>query len=385
MHGGTSRRLYGRRRSAGKLTSGRTRPCWPRGGAGLSASPVVSGVDGTVKPVSSRPRKRQPGPRRPEGERTWSVDDALREYERLIAWLPTRDGRTAAYMAYHHAYMGKWPDELSSEDARWKLAEASCRDTAATLAGCPPIWCDPPMVDLIAAAADTYPPEPFLEHNLPAPDGIVIFAKPLPAVWEDQHDEIARRQLRAISWCSGLSVKGEHVLSIAGWDRRIGVERYRQPKLLINYTGLRMASYVMGVYGAPPMDQAGGPAGTNRILQTFAALSRTPLVRDETSAGSKAARQAARRTGRPDPHIRRVQLRRPEHGQEELDAARAARAGTPPRGHWVRGHWKQQWHPSIEEHRTIWISGYPRGDFGAGTVSGTRVLIASDRHDDHRS
>lgn len=169
------------------------------------------------------------------------------------------------------------------------------------------------------------------------------------------------------------------MLSIAGWDRRVGVERYPRPNLLINYTGLRMASYVMGIYGAPPMDQEGAPAGTNRILQTFAALCRTPLVRDETTAGSKNARQAARRAGRPEPTIRRVQLRRPEDAEEELAAARAARAGTPPRGHWVRGHWKQQWYASLGEHRTIWISGYPRGDFAAGSVPGQKILIASER------
>jgi hypothetical protein len=27
----------------------------------------------------------------------------------------------------------------------------------------------------------------------------------------------------------------------------------------------------------------------------------------------------------------------------------------------------------------IWIAGYPRGDFGAGAVPGTKVLVASDR------
>jgi hypothetical protein len=46
----------------------------------------------------------------------------------------------------------------------------------------------------------------------------------------------------------------------------------------------------------------------------------------------------------------------------------------------VRGHWKNQWHPSIGEHRTIWIAGYPRGDFSVGTVTGAKVLVASDRN-----
>jgi hypothetical protein len=45
----------------------------------------------------------------------------------------------------------------------------------------------------------------------------------------------------------------------------------------------------------------------------------------------------------------------------------------------VRGHWKRQWFGSVEEHRTIWIDGYPRGDFTRGTVTGTKALIASGK------
>lgn len=330
--------------------------------------------------MSARPRKRRStGQPRPGSERTWSVDDALRQYTTLLDWLRTGDGTRSAYLAYHQVYLGDWPPQWGTESARWRLAEASARDSAEAFAENPPIWCDPPMVDLVAAAADTYPPEPFLEHHLPAPNGIVFFARPLPAVWPDQNDEIARRRISAISWTSGMSTSDEPALSIAGWERHTGLDRYRNPDLAIHYRGLRLASFVMGLYGAPPADQ-GGPAGPNRILQTFAALCRTPLVRDETTPGSKAARQAAQRAGRPDPTIRRVQLRRPEDAEVELEAARAARAGTPPRGHWVRGHWKQQWYASLGEHRSIWISGYPRGDFATGVVPGQKILVASNRH-----
>ncbi len=45
----------------------------------------------------------------------------------------------------------------------------------------------------------------------------------------------------------------------------------------------------------------------------------------------------------------------------------------------MRGHWKQQWYPSVEEHRPLWVSGYPRGDFTGGVVPGAKVLVASDR------
>jgi hypothetical protein len=62
-----------------------------------------------------------------------------------------------------------WAAELGEP---WSFAERTAIDTAASLAETPLIWCDPPIADLIAAAADTYPPEPFYPHGVPAPYGM---------------------------------------------------------------------------------------------------------------------------------------------------------------------------------------------------------------------
>ena len=305
------------------------------------------------------------------------MDDALREYARLVEWFGTPDGVRGAYLAYHSSYGGIWPDSYADPAARWALATATATDTAQGLAECHPIWCDPPMVDLVAAAADSHPPEPFQPDHLLAPDGIVLFAKPLPAIWRDaETGDEDLNWLAAVSWATGRSTTGEPVFSVVAWRRHTGVVHHADPDLAVYYPGLRAESYAVGRFGAVPPDH-GGPAGPHRILQTFTALCRTRVIREDTHTGSKAARQRAARAGLTDPAIRRVYLRRPEHGQAELDAARAARRGEPTRGHWVRGHWKRQWFGSINEHRMIWIEGYPRGDFTRGTVTGTKTLIAA--------
>jgi hypothetical protein len=293
----------------------------------------------------------------------------------LIRWYDTSDGVRGLYMAYHTHYNGKWPDSLP-EPARWTLAATSARATAEAMAGVDPIWCDPHMVNLLAAGADTYPPEPLVEHHLLAPDGIIIFAKPLPVVWlEPRTGTRTNQRISAISWCLAETADGRAAAGITAWTRWHGLARFQQPKLAIYYPGLRTLSYANGLFGIEPPDQ-GGPAGPHRILQAFTALCRAPLVGQESVPGSRAARAESASVGVPDRQIRRVYLRRPEYGQHELDAARAARAGHPPRGHWVRGHWKDQWHSSVGEHRTIWISGYPRGDFTRGMVPGSKVLVA---------
>jgi hypothetical protein len=214
-------------------------------------------------------------------------------------------------------------------------------------------------------------------EQLVAPDGMAIFAKPLPVIWHDEEGNVEHR-IAAISWGESVSTNdGRSFTSITAWHRETGIHR-ESTGVTIRYTGLRPQSHSMGAPWIEPQ-HVGGPASPHRLLQALSALIRTPLVRDEITPSSKAARRDAERADLRDTAVRRIHLRRPEHAEHELEAARDARRNRPSRGHWVRGHWKKQWYPSIEEHRPVWITGYPRGDFAVGVVSGTKVLVASER------
>jgi hypothetical protein len=130
-------------------------------------------------------------------------------------------------------------------------------------------------------------------------------------------------------------------------------------------------------------DKVGGNSIT-RALLALTALKRSPRVVGETrETGSKAASQVARRVG-IDPTVRRLYLQRPESGAAELDALRADRQGNP-RGHWVRGHWRNQYHASIDEHQLRWIEGYPRGDFSKGIVAGQSIQVVRGPRDDNET
>ncbi|MFE0775405.1 hypothetical protein [Streptomyces sp. NPDC058861] len=45
-------------------------------------------------------------------------------------------------------------------------------------------------------------------------------------------------------------------------------------------------------------------------------------------------------------------------------------------GHWVRGHWREHYYASVDEHRPIWIEGFPRGDFTRPAPARDRLLVA---------
>jgi hypothetical protein len=57
-------------------------------------------------------RKHQPRHRHSHVERRWSVDDALREYAKLIRWYDSADGVREAYNTYRLHYGGVRPASL---------------------------------------------------------------------------------------------------------------------------------------------------------------------------------------------------------------------------------------------------------------------------------
>jgi hypothetical protein len=283
------------------------------------------------------------------------------------------DGADAVMVQYHRMYDGEWPAVMTDP---YLFARETARESAGIIADADLIWCDPPMVALLAAASDTYPATPIEPRHLVSPSGIVIFSEPVPAVWDDPTGTQAIHRLSAITWASLVASDGQLAVSVVGWIRAWRQATYRPLNLRVRCRELQIHTSAYGHFGAPTSD-AGGPASPSRMLQTLTALLRSPLVSVENT--ERAASSGSPRRPPAPSTIRRVYLRRPEHGASELQAARDARAGRRHRGHWVSGHWKNQWYPSVEEHRERWIEGYPRGDFDLGDVPGTKVRVATDR------
>lgn len=309
----------------------------------------------------------------------WDVNAALRVAARFADWLSAPDATRLTRAQVWE--LGSLSEELAEADLT-EMAQESNAELAAGIRGQAPIWVDPAMVDLLAAAAAEFSPDGFQPWHLPHPShGLVILAKPMPADWVDLvdlktgkdatfHDEIC-----AISWEAPLT----DGWIVRAWSRSIttgGLYRFAGAGM-IRCPDLRPVAVVEAL--STGSTQALGHA--TRVLVALTALSRTSSnVAEVLEPGSKAARKTATRYRMAEPVVRRLYLNRPESGAAELDALRAVRAGTP-RGHWVRGHWKRQWHAATEEHRWHWIDGYPRGDFEKGSVLGDRVQVARPPRD----
>ncbi|MFE6508112.1 hypothetical protein ACFVBP_10615 [Nocardioides sp. NPDC057764] len=306
---------------------------------------------------------------------TWDVSAALRVAARFADWLSSPDAaRLTRAQVWEAGFM---PEELAGETDLAEMAKESNAELAAGIRGQAPIWVDPAMVDLLAAASAEFSPDGFQPWHLPHPShGLVVLAKPMPADWlglldlRSGEDTSHRDEICAITWESPLA-GGWLVRSWARSTTTGGLYRFTGAGT-IRCPDLRPAAVVEAA--STGSTQATGAA--TRALVALTALSRTSSnVAEVLEPGSKAARKMAARYRMAEPVVRRLYLNRPESGAAELDALRAERAGAP-RGHWVRGHWKRQWYAATEEHRWHWIDGYPRGDFEKGAVPGARVQVA---------
>lgn len=307
----------------------------------------------------------------------WTVDEALLITARFVEWLGTGD---ANRLSQHYVWDWPWPEFNIESDGQRRQAAAESNDAlAAAIRDQDPIWCDPSMVDLLAVATAELPAVESVEPwQLPAPTaGLVLFSKPLPAEWqliEDQKGNVTQEytdEISAISWERPWRHSPDWWL-VRPWGRQVGTGIYDvQGCGKVRCPDLRPTS-VIEVMGSDKAAQQ----RIGKILIALTALSRTASsVRESQVTAPKKARLRASRAGMTDPRVRRLYLQRPDQGAAEIDALRAERQGTP-RGHWVRGHWRQQWFPSVQEHRWQWIDGFPRGDFSKGTVGGERILIA---------
>ena len=150
------------------------------------------------------------------------------------------------------------------------------------------------------------------------------------------------------------------------------------------YVGVRMSALInVAVNGQTGIDPSGINPETQRVLagliRSISSIPKSSLTKTEdlvtgTAPPTKSQKKKSpkKREPRDTFDVRVLSLRNPDHGRYELEAA----TGIKLRAHWVRGHWRNQWYPSLEDHRTIWIDGFVKGDASLGTVTGPKVYVA---------
>ncbi|MET8538645.1 hypothetical protein ABZV67_45075 [Streptomyces sp. NPDC005065] len=262
---------------------------------------------------------------------------------------------------------GAWPEQWRSASIAERMALITADELIPIAAwqNADTIYADAPMCDMVTAAAQTFPQQRVRRDEFLAPIGFLFFAKPVPS---------------AAFACSLPDQPPVSAITWACVDDGVNAFTWiRQPPGAYEINGVTVQLTALFPHLAyfVPWDQP-ADAGTHSvsILRALSALAKQPLTREDSPKIHQSVRSIARSAKIRPESFRRIALRRPETAAHELSAARAAAEGRNPAGHWVRGHWRNQYYANVDEHRPIWIEGFPRGDFTQPAPDGERLLVA---------
>lgn len=253
-----------------------------------------------------------------------------------------------------------------------------------------PYYVSEEMGEVIDAASQSFAPEPLLATDLLTETGFVYFAKPV--TMPDRYNSMIA--LHAFSWAPIITSNDEdrarferHVQDLESLvDMSLGV-RYSL-KSTPNQIGVALTLYAepkmerwdeMDWGPAPPVlpihhtpwyfhmdfegnevDLQGHETGVERwwqVTQTTLRLMQQKLAHRERAKVDRATRRRGKARGFGERDIVVVRLRREQgdHVPHEHGEASYSHRFI------VSGHWRQQWYPSIQGHRQIWISPYVKG------------------------
>lgn len=106
------------------------------------------------------------------------------------------------------------------------------------------------------------------------------------------------------------------------------------------------------------------------MFRAMCYLLRQRVAQETTVSPDRAARRRMAREGREPASVRVISIR----------GASASGGGDGSREYvhrWVvRGHWRRQWYPSIQQNRPIWITPYVKGPEDAPLLGGEKVYVA---------
>ena len=299
---------------------------------------------------------------------------ALDEQLGLWRWYQTRHGLSYLAESYADTLAGL-PEGSGAVDLCRALYANEAGDK---LLACDPIYVSADMCELIEAASEGFQPEPLLPTDLLTPIGFVYLDQPWRVL--DRFDEPVT--IDAFSWTPLVSAGDGEVM---GETRPLSPEeilkRWEPGQKYVGGIGLTLYSRTPGgrlipfhvtpwyfgmSFDGNEVDIHGRDTGAAwwwRLLQTAFRIAMQPITARHSQVLHRAQRREWERLrggAVRDPEVLVVRLRRETGEREEGNGGSVLT-----KRHLVQGHWRNQWYPSANAHRQIWIGTYIKGPEGA--------------------
>ena len=324
---------------------------------------------------------------------TWSPATAVRANTEMLKQSASVIGWVEAVSLVQ--MMEKQGEELAkaiNDQDREDLAEDMYYDIVESWQKPMTILADPDFMQLVLAAAITAPTTELFPEELLSENGTVYFTENIdfstlfkglspdtkaPAYFYNMFKKIP---LRGIHWGPsafdgiGIAFLADGPL-IEAHENSLGYgsTKHNPKSPPERFARLAQISY-SNILWKPEDDYHPTVARAVALMRSLKAISETPIAKTQMAKNPPLPKHRKRSKMKPIDvsEIRTISLRKPQVAHNEFEAA----TGIKQRAHWVRGHWRNQWYPSYEEHRPLWIEGHPKGDPKLGTVDSATVYLA---------
>jgi hypothetical protein len=119
--------------------------------------------------------------------------------------------------------------------------------------------------------------------------------------------------------------------------------------------------------------QDGTITWTRLVFATFQLAAQANLAETEHQPTPRPERRRTERAGLPPRDVRIVRLRRSLTNDRDAEQGGTGREW---RHRWVvRGHWRNHWYPTLNDHRPKWIAPYLKGPSDAPLIGGDKVNV----------
>lgn len=290
---------------------------------------------------------------------TWSA--ALDAQLDLIRFWRSEEGVQAANMTnLVPSMMQGWDADLANPEVQAyinRVGRSSAELYAGFLDRGATYFVTSEVTPLLETAGAQLPVVAPIREELPQPSGFVYFQTPI-ALMPTVLDEDLQKALEAEGSPNGT----DNSLRVVQWahhDEELVVIPYFGGMISITPFGTPLGAYHWK-YGEPLPEKTEARDEMARLLIAFWLLSQQRIAQAHVRQIDRHARRRAVRANFevPEDGIRVVTLRRlaPEPG------AQAEPAEVDWSHRWiVGGHWRQQWYPSVEDHRPVWIAPHVKG------------------------
>lgn len=271
-----------------------------------------------------------------------SYSQALEEQVRLLRFM---EQEGPSYMAA----------TAHARGASQKAADLVQTMIESTLRVAEPFYWSPEMCDVLASVSEDMPTWTLRHTDLLVTSGFMHFAKPLAL--PPLRDGSTAAPLSAIGWTIGQPNEDGQSQIIVSLFTYIASRSY--PFVAVPFwDGENMVSFLDEVgKQTRPSDQDTLEASV-RYIGAALALCRQQIISTPSQRAERSTRKRAADLFAHEPLIRVVQLRRASTGQSADATGRSVEWSC----RWVvSGHWRQQYYPSSDDHKPIWVLPYVKG------------------------